>query len=382
MERTARNEIRALSELDLAKLHFDISRSAQEAHSVYYFFRGALKRDDQIPFQCPCGKLGIVSRHALEKPPFKSFLRDGQLLCVECGAYRLDLMAPPPYTPLITGGIAELNKVFKKAIADNYMTLCYYLYSSLMSFQPRFHEVSAVCSHIYDIIARNVLLAQLNVDKIGQFKVNENDLRTEEVILQLMLINHVFELAELPDVLLTILSISEGEHFLIGDDGRSILPVGLCIKFDQGEQDKARKRMVHLRREIHDKNYFKLSRLIRKAFNPEVRNAFSHSEYRIEKEGVRLTGYNNRLVANQDLFEMFMAAYSIQEAIYTFIEAERQRFIASGGYEECGWRIEPIVEGNSFAVRIVGTSPACGPTGRVRRERAEKLRPRRSSDKS
>ena len=346
MDKTAQNEIRALSELDLAKLRFDISRSAQEAHAIFNVFRRALKKDDEIPFQCPCGNLGVVPRDLLQKQPSENFLNDGQLICAKCGSYNLDLVFPPPYTALIADGLKELERIFRKAVKDNYMTLCYYLYSSLVSFQPRFHEVSSVCDYIYDIISRNVLLAQLDSDKIGQFKVSVDDLRVEEIILQLMLINHVFELAELPDVILTILCISESEHFLIGDDGLSIFPVGLRIKFEQDEKDQARKRIVLLRREIHKKNYFKLSKLLRRALNPEVRNAFSHSEYRIEKEGVRLTGYNDRLVTNQCLFDMFMAAYWIQKTIYDYFRSERERFIASGGYEEGGWRIDPIVEGN------------------------------------
>ena len=65
---------------------------------------------------------------------------------------------------------------------------------------------------------------------------------------------------------------------------------------------------------------------------------------------------------------MFMGAYALQDAIYTIIETERQRFIASGGYEEAGWKIVPLVDGDGFAVQITNASPGPGVTGRVRRE--------------
>lgn len=371
MKRVAENEILDLKELDLSKLRFDISDGAQKAHAVYHFFRGALDIDDQIAFQCECGNLGVLPSKKIEEGNSDSFFSKGKLLCVECGSYGIDLFAPSPLPPVVRNGLRELKKIFQKAIDDNYMTLCYYFYSSLASFQYRFHQVNAVCDHVYEIIARNILIARLDVDNIGQIKTDKIDLRTEEIILQLVLINHVFELAELPDILLTVLKISESEHFLIGDDGHSIWPVGLKIKFERTEDDQARRRIVTLRRMIHEKNYFKLSKLIRKAFNPEVRNAFSHSEYRIEEEGIVLTGYNDRFVKNQDLFEMYMGAYAIQDAIYNIMNHERQRFIAQGGYEESGWKIEPIVEKDSFAVRIVGSSPASKPTGRKRQERSD-----------
>ncbi len=372
MPKRVRNEVNSLSELDTTKLKFDLSNGAQDAHALYFFFKNTLEQDNTISFQCSCGQLGIIPVTEINTPPFNSYIENGECLCMACGKYGLQLEAPPPHTPLIIQGTGELNRIFQKALDDNYMTLCYYLYSSLHSFQHRFYEVNAVCDTIMDISVRNVLLFQTSTDGVGQFKVSENDLRKEEVLLQLMLISHVFELAELPDVLLSILSIAESEHFLIGDDGRSLWPVGLRVQFEGGERDQARKRIVFLRREIHKKNYFKLSRLLKKAFNPEVRNAFSHSEYKIVEDGIILTGFNNRLVTNEDLFEMYMGAYSIQEMIFVFIDSQRRQLIANGGYEECGWKLTPIVDGNAFSVKVSTSNPGGSPTGRVRREQQKK----------
>ena len=372
MSKIISNEIKTFSELDASKLQFDISLGAQGAHATYFFFRNGLKREDQVSFQCPCGRLGVLPKGELKNPTFKKFIKDGLLLCYECGSYNIELLAPPPYSPMILKGIAQLERIFRKAIDDNYMTLCYYLYSSLRSFHQRFHEVNTVCDTIMDVVTRNVLLCQLSTDGIGQLRVSSDLLRKEEIVLHLMLINHVFELTELFDVLLSILTIAESEQFLVGDDGRSIHQVGLEITFEDGERDQARKRILFLRKEIHSKNYFKLSKLIRKSFNPQVRNAFSHSDYRIVSDGILLTRYGNRLVSNDELTEMFHGAYSIQEMVYSFIQTERERFITNGGYEECGTRIEPVVEGDWFSVRISGSSPGGGPTGRVRQERAKK----------
>src|SRR5262249_43814785 len=113
----------------------------------------------------------------------------------------------------------------------------------------------------------------------------------------------------------------------------------------------------------HKRSYFKLKNLIKIAFNHEVRNAFSHSEYEIRKDTLYLTKYK-REIPLASLEESFIAAHLLQGAIYSFLERTRNEFIASDGYTEGGVSISPIVSEEGFAISIKWRGGPMKPTGR------------------
>ena len=275
--RVAENQILNRSEIDRSKLVIDLSRGAQAALFEYNIFCGAIRKPaEEIAFQCKCGRLCTLPKGSLRDAPQTTKGVDGSLLCTACGGYCVDYSMKTPFSPAVAAGLRELQQLFAQAISDNYMTLCYYFYSSLQSFNPRFNEVHFLCDH------------------------------------------------------------------------------------------EVKYRSVAVRREIHRMHLFKLSTLLRTAFNHELRNAFSHSEYQLSENGVYLPRYH-RLITSQQLTDSFLAAYFVQKSLFDFMQAERQRFIDAGGYEESGWTIKPLLDKDGFAIEIVGSSGA-SITGRVRKQ--------------
>jgi hypothetical protein len=203
---------------------------------------------------------------------------------------------------------------------------------------------------------QSLLVFELDADGLSPLRVDQGLARREVMLLQLLLINHVVEIAELYDILFTLTKIGLREHCLISDDGTSIQPVGYHIAFDGEGAERLNQRIAMVRNEVHRANLLKLSRLIRVAFNAELRNAFSHSEYQLSEEGIYLTKYR-RTISSDQLYQSFIACYLIQQTIYKFMEDERHRFIQSAGFQEQGWRIEPVVDEKGFAIRLVGSGP-------------------------
>lgn len=362
------NRIHDLAQIDRSRLIVDLKHGAYNAYTAYGVTKGKIADPDCIVFQCDCGRLGVLPTQALNAETFKQKIKDSRLLCSECGTYEVDFEAPIELTGAVAAGLHELQQLFGRAVADNYMTLCWYFYSSLRSFQPRFMEAHSLCESIFDLHHRSLLQAQLHTDKLSPLRLDIEEAHRQEMMVMLLLINHVTEIAELYDILYTIAMIAKSEHFLVRDDGVSFQDVGLQLHDNENDQDRLKRRIVNLRRAIHQLTLLRLSNLIRIAFNHELRNAFSHSEYKLSNDGVYLTRYH-RTVSSSSLVETFLGAYLVQKSIFDFMAVERQRFIRSGGYEEQGWRIAPIVEGNNFAINLTFSAPGPGVTGRVRRRR-------------
>ena len=329
----------------------------------YRIFRGVVRKPgDEIAFQCKCGRLATLPANASREDTLTTKDTDGRLLCTSCGEYGIDYSVRLALSPMVTSGLHELKKIFRQALSENYMTLCYYFYSSLQSFNPRFNEVYFLCDQIFDMHCRNTLFAALDEDGILRLQLKRENVELQEMILMLLMINHVTEIAELYEILFTIAKIAKGEHFLIGDDGRSIHGVGYQLRAPEGTPDRLKYRIVTVRREVHRMHLFKLSKLLRCAFNHELRNAFSHSEYRLSDKGVYLSRYR-RLITPQQFTDTFFAAFYVQKTLFDFMEKERQRFIETGGYSESGWKIEPLVSEHGFAIKISSSGPTSA-TGR------------------
>lgn len=322
-----------------------------------------------IAFQCECGKLALAPIAALGQPEFKITEDHPSLKCPECGGYGIKLSAPVPGSDLVRAGINDLVGMLRRAIDDNYLTLCWYLWESLRAFTPRLREIYKLSERIFDLHTRNLLQAALSHDKTGVFRIDPEDARQEDIMLQMMLLSHITETSELFDIIVTIAAIARSEHFLIRDDGLSINGgVGLQITFEEGEQKRLASRLKTARQEVLKAKCIRLSQLMKRCFNAELRNAFAHSEYEIVPEGIKLTRYN-RTISEDDLADAFVGSFYILKVFYEFLVEERERFIASGGFTDGGWTITPNVADGQFQITITGRAPGPSVTGRVRRER-------------
>jgi hypothetical protein len=276
---------------------------------------------------------------------------------------------PFPGTELVRKGIADFGRLLEKAKEDNYFTLCWYLWESLNQFSVRLHEMRHLASVLFELHTKNLINLLANEDGLGLFKFDPEAIKEEDYIIQLVGLNHIIECHELYDILISLSMIARSEIFLVRDDGFSVnYGVGCTLKFDEGERDRLAARLKFLRQEILAGKHHKLANLLKRCFNTELRNAFSHSEYEIRGHEIYLTKYK-RTITEEALADAFIGSYYILESLTQFIEGERQRFAASGGIEEGGWTLKPNIFEGKMSVTLSSSSPVCTPTGRVRRAR-------------
>lgn len=367
-DRAFKNQVRTVGDLQHGKPIFDTSKSLETPYMIFLELkgRGSLQPPSYVG-QCECGQLFLVPvSHVSDATLPQS---DTGILCAECGDYELKIEMPIPGTNVVRKGISDFQSMLRTAATDNNFTLSWYLWESLQKFTPRLYEIRRLANVLYQLHTRNLLQLLTSRDGIGVFRFDVETVKDEDYMVQLLLLNHVIETHEIYDILITLSLISRSELFLIGDDGASVsYGIGASIKFDENENERLAARLKMLRQEVLKGNHKAFANLLRRTFNSEVRNAFSHSEYEIRGHEIYLTKYK-RSISEEYLADAFIGAYFILETLVQFIEDRREALLQSDGIQEGGWNLKAKLDENKMSLTLSSTSPSPQPTGRVRRAR-------------
>lgn len=369
-----KNRIRSFKEVDKTRFWLDAFRSVNhEWHTLWQinsiFTRGNLP---EYVIQCKCGRLDIVNEELFSK--FLINTIDSQNPIIDCSVCnKIDIAFNYERENFMQSqiGLEELTNIFKKAEDENYMTFCWYLWQSMSIENEQLNVISNSINAIYDQYLKNNIEIFLQNKGLSLFKTNNDYHYPRQYILSLLTLNHIIEIDGLYDLIISIAAIAESEHYLIGDDGHSMHPVGLTIVKPNESKDRetVKYKISFLKKWLRSRKYMKLAKHIQIAFNYELRNAFAHSEYKLTKSGVYLLRYK-REISYASIQESFLAAYFLFNDLTDLIQFSRQKFIESKGYEESGWKLTPIISGKGFSVQITGHSPMTGPTGKKRNPKA------------
>lgn len=364
------NRIFSFKDVDRAKFWLDTKFGVIPEWHILWEINSIFKKQpsDQYAIQCNCGRLDLINEEIFNLV-HKNTITDEKtsLECNRCKEVNIDFIASTDLTPPVRNGLREFEKIFKKAEDENYMTLCYFLWCSLSIESEQLNAIQSSIDIIFDQYMKAMVEFFLDNHGLYPFKFDRDYHENRQHIFALLGLNHIIEIDGLYDLIISLAIIAEGEQFLVGDDGRSIHGVGTkIIRTDQDEEkDTVKFKITFLKDWLKKKRYGKLAELIRLAFNYEVRNAFSHSDYMLTKTGVYLRR-NNREVSYQSLHESFIAAYYLLNTLVTRIKQARDEFINSGGYSESGWEIEPCVSEHGVSVQISTSSPKGSSTGKKR----------------
>ena len=368
------NRVRSFTEVDKSKFKLDFTQGAFFEWNILWQANSIFQRKNLPEFviQCSCGRIDIMNQDCFEKfhaPYVGKTDFSPALKCTVCLTLGVDFEGTFDISTRVSDGLMELHHLFQKAENDNYMTLCWYLWETLGIENEQLREIHASTSVIFDQYIKNNLEVFLQNCGLGQFKINNNYHFPRQYLLCLLALNHIVEIDGLYDILISLGAIAESENFLIGDDGQSIHPVGLkIIKGANEERDTVKFKIAVVKKWFRERKYMKLAKLVQIAFNHELRNAFSHADYKLTKTGVYLTR-NKREVSYEALQESFIGAYHLLSELASLVLAAREKFIKSGGYTEAGWTITPRVSEKGFSIQVSGSSPIVGPTGVKRRKK-------------
>lgn len=366
------NRIKSFKDIDknIFKLNFS-QGSILEYHTLWKsksIFKSVEPKGEYV-IQCKCGRVDNVVEGLYQRLKKKK-VRDNfiEILCTECSKVNVAFNNAYDIPDKLKPGFKQLSKIFEKASSDNYMTMCYFFWHCMAAKREKMQEIIYSSNLIFDMYMKNNLEGFLISHGISNIIIEESYHNQRQYLLCLLSLNHIIEIDVLYDLILSLVLIAESEIFLIGDDGRTINnSVGVTITRGDGDEEKdtVKMKVSTLKTELNKRNYNKVAKLIKTAFNYEVRNAFAHADYIFTETGIYLSR-NKREITYDNLQESFIAATFLLQAFSDLIKKEQDKFIESGGYEESGWKIEPIIQGNSFSIRISTSSPACGPTGKKR----------------
>ena len=192
---------------------------------------------------------------------------------------------------------------------------------------------------------------------LSQFCVGKGYHYDRQTVLLLTLLNHLIELSPFYDLFLSILKIADNQYTFFSVHDKSFqMDIGCLIiaKDEQGREKDApitQKRLAVKNFLLNFKKLQGLYKLFKKSFDIDVRNAFSHSQYKIQYDGVQLT-HLNRSISYNELRQKTFGAFYIVTWILRFIERIRDEFIKSGCYIGEDYKIIPKINDNRMGLRV------------------------------
>lgn len=308
--------------------------------------------EDVLPFQCTCGAIAVVGRDAYSQSSVVFSDSDGNALCGECGKYAYN-MSREISNPRISEGLKELRNLLYKAKTENAATLCYFLYASLIFEINQINQIRHSVTLIQDITAKHALEKKLTSLAMSPVVVTSEYVHETDVLLGLLTYNHIYELSSYYDVLLNLMLIADNRQRLIGEDGRTINPVGEMIRREAqpDEVPGISYKVAELKKYCHDNGHDKIGQFLTFTYDNKLRNAIAHSNYIVQPKGVYLP-QDQRSYPGLIITSMVEGITFAAELVLGFIERERDDFMNSEGVIEGGYRISPIVDGHRFSVQI------------------------------
>lgn len=352
--RSFMNILNSIGEIDKSKLKFN-SNSNNGIIVEYYLFRkiiNILKEVDKehIPFQCLCGALGVVENPVDSSRVVKS---SNKLLCDMCGKYQISIRETLEGDHLIQKGIKQLNGQLAHAQLHNQAELIWFSWSALSLNRNQLVAIDRALTLLHDNFLKNEMEFLLEENDLSQFCVGKTYHHDRQVVLLLTLLTHLIELSPFYDLLLSILQIAD-DQYAKSHSFRTDIGCQITIKDCQTgcEMDApiTQKRLA-IKDFLARKKLQDMVKLFKRSFDVDIRNDFTHAEYKIRIDGIELPR-KGRVITYEELKQKVFGAFYIVTWVIRFVEKIREDFVRSGCYIGEGYKLIPVIKDDKMAIRV------------------------------
>lgn len=309
------------------------------------------KDTENIAYQCPCGMLSICKKSEIREIQDEK----GFLLCYNCGEYNVRFSFPLFGGAEVAQGINQLKIVLNKAHQENLATLYFFTHTSLSIGRQQIISIRETAALIHDLLLKSDMEDLLQQVGLSYFRMKDPYHKRQQMVLMLMLLNHLIELSPLYDLFVSLLEIAHGNFRLIESKIRLNTSIGCRImeKDENGNDVDARikYKIRAIKKACRKYNLEHVLFLLRNGCDLQIRNAFSHSEYTLVNEGMLLTRVG-RTVSFDELHDKVFGLYYFVIHVLEFIELQRRTFIEVGEYEESGVKLISSQKDGAFSVTI------------------------------
>lgn len=357
--RQASNVISGINEINRATFRVDGSRGFQSQAVVLGTIFDALLSNKDIPnfkiFQCSCGSLFFLPDEEIEKTRLESSDGEWHAVCPTCGPYEIAI-SEGVKDPIQRAGLKRLNELFDQAVKDNATTLSYYLIQ-LLGLQPnQINQIIGSADLALDLTYKHTIESNLRELGLSPMDIADRYIEQANTVLQLLIYNHLYELTDMYDVLLSLLLISDGTDQLYDEEMRALTGAGhKIVKDDDPTQTPdPREKIGEIKKYCNQRKLGEISDYFESCFDSRIRDAVAHSQYLVDEKGITLTRYKMTL-SHEEFDRKVFGVISLTKFILDFVKKQRKAFIESDGVKDGNITVSPITDGNKVAVRIEGT---------------------------
>lgn len=354
------NEICTIDEINRSTFRVDGSRGFQSQKVILEsIFEKLLSDEDDFEFkvfQCPCGSLFMLPNGATEQVRLSSPNYEWHAVCPTCGPYEVEI-SEGIEDPIQRAGLKRLKELFDQAVENNGTTLSVYLIE-LLGLQPnQINQIVSSANIALDLTYKHLIEAELKALGLSPMDIADRYIEQANTVLQLLIYNHVYELTDIYDVLLSLLLIADGTDQLFDQEKRAITGAGHKIVRDDDptKTPDPQKKIEEIKKYCMEHELSEMSDYFEACFDSRIRNAVAHSQYLVDEDGIKLTRYKMTL-SHEEFDRKVFGVTSLTKFILHFVDKQRKAFIASDGVVDGNITVRPITDGNKVAVRIEGTS--------------------------
>lgn len=358
LRKTFPNQISRLGDVDRAKLQLDATAGSAALFDLIREIALAVGENSKrkIAFQCACGALGLVARNHVERLRERIVDGKGAARCPRCAGYEISLRRGRPKTT-IGQGLAAFDQLLEAARKNNRASLCGFMVSAQMPKAEQLAEVRRITAVVRDLIAKNKLDLLLSDQGIAPVRLSLDHARLADLTLHLLSYRQLYGLTALYDALLNLIAIGAGEARIFDPEQQSLKAVSRQIQAedDQDREATINRKIEEIQRYCGEQGHGAIQALIGQVYRPDIYQAIASSRYEIAEAELRLTD-SGLAVPLSEVVDISLGLHLLVERLVGFLEDEQKAFAESEGVVEGDFRISPVKDGETFAVRITNAA--------------------------
>ncbi len=365
-----KNQIFDLTEVDRNTLYFDPSESYTRHFEALRDIAIAAKAKDRIAFQCACGALASLSKPHMAKLGERIRGARDEALCQDCAGY--EVKHPPREPDTVIGkGLAALDRLLDKIQADNYASLCGYLYSPVMLRPAQLSSLLQGAEVTRELIAKNKLDFLLAEHGLSPLPVDLGFAGRADLTLHLLSYHRLFVFSPFFETLVSLIALGTGAQRILDPETQALQQVGLQIRPDgvgrpSGQLTEAvviERKLAELLDYCGKQDMPEIKALIETVYRADLNRAIVEAATKASGDTLVLMQESKSLPLSE-VFDISLGLHLLVEKTCGFLKTEKQRFAESSGVEEGGFILAATGKEEEETLRIVSVPEAPQPEKR------------------